>query len=302
VVCSHEPASTLRLGAKLRSRVAWVADLGDPVLASYTPWRWRRRAQALEREVWRTAHGVTVTTQAAASLLAARHGELLGQCCVIPQGYEDSRQSPPPWAEDFFDQSVLEVVYTGSFYGFRNPSAVAEGVLRTPGVRLTIASMTAPSQLIALARQHPDRIRLLGFLPHTQALQLQSAADIVLNIANQDSVQIPGKLFEYFGSGRPILHVGAADDQAARLLTDAGAGWVCENSPALISHKLASLLTDKRSGRLGNELIRDDAVLAKYRWERLALDYQSFLERALHNFHSGRSDPSVVPQPQAFIQ
>ena len=298
VVCSHEPASTLRLGRRLRNRVAWVADLGDPVLARYTPWRWRPRAHALEREVWRGADGVTVTTYATASLLAGRHGAPYGQCSVVPQGYDDHNRTPAPWGEDFFDQSLLEVVYTGSFYGFRDPGAVVDGLLRTQSVRLTVASMSIPPPLLALAHEHPSRLRLLGFLPHDQALTLQSGADVVLNIANEDPVQIPGKLFEYLGSGRPILHVGDRTDQSAELLKKAGTGWVCENRAVAVAGMLAMLRDDKRAGRLGNGLDRDPALLARYHWKRLAQEYESVLEQARHRFDSGAGDPPLLAQPE----
>ena len=287
VVCSHEPASTLRLGRSVGGRAAWVADLGDPVLAPYTPRRWRRRAGALERQVWREAHAVTVTTQATEQLLAGRHGASQS-CHVISQGYDDRVQAAaPPWGEDFFDPSILELVYTGSFYGFRDPATVVDAILRTPGVRLTVASMSVPPALLARARQHPDRLRLLGFLPHAQALMLQSGADVVLDIANQDPVQVPGKLFEYFGSGRPILHLGPAAGPVAGLLGAAGAGWVCENVASQAAEKLASLRDDKQAGRLGNELVRDHTLLARFRWSRLAQDYESVLELARQRFQSG---------------
>ncbi|WP_438998609.1 glycosyltransferase [Variovorax beijingensis] len=298
VVCSHEPASTLRLGRQLRGRVAWVVDLGDPVLAPYTPWRWRRRARALEREVWRGADGVTVTTQATASLLASRHGTPFGQCTVVPQGYDDGQRAPAPWCGDFFDQSLLEVVYTGSFYGFRDPTAVISGLLRTQGVRLTVASMSVPPTLLALAREHPQYLRLLGFLPHDQALTLQSGADLVLNIANEDPVQVPGKLFEYLGSGRPILHVGQPTDQVADLLQRAGVGWVCENSPDAVAGMLATLRDDRRAGRLGDGLDRDPALLSCYRWTRLAQDYESVLELACQRFDSGAGKAPPLAQPE----
>src|SRR5690606_33454115 len=45
VVSSHEPANTLELGlAAKRFGFPWVADLGDPVLTTYTRRHWRRRA------------------------------------------------------------------------------------------------------------------------------------------------------------------------------------------------------------------------------------------------------------------
>src|SRR5690554_2668241 len=64
VVTSHEPASTLPLGMSAqRLGFAWVADLGDPVCAAYTPRRWRRRALALEARVTASADYVLVTNE-----------------------------------------------------------------------------------------------------------------------------------------------------------------------------------------------------------------------------------------------
>src|SRR5690606_20396913 len=41
VISSHEPATTLELGLSLRGmRLPWIVDMGDPVLAPYTPRRW----------------------------------------------------------------------------------------------------------------------------------------------------------------------------------------------------------------------------------------------------------------------
>src|SRR5690606_42048082 len=70
VVCSHEPAVTLELGLAAAARgVRWAADLGAPVLAPYTPGRWRRRARAVDAKVWRWSGLVTVTNEDSGGLL-----------------------------------------------------------------------------------------------------------------------------------------------------------------------------------------------------------------------------------------
>lgn len=281
VVTSHEPASTLALGLQARRLgIPWVADLGDPVLATYTPWRWRSRAHALERRVWAGADAVTVTTDATRDLLRQRHGLPRGRCATMPQGYDASvGQAGNPFA-DLFDPSRLELLYTGSFYRFRKPEALVDAILATPGVRLSIASMQVPASVAALAEEHPDRLRLLGFVRHVDAVLLQRAADVLVNIANSDPAQVPGKFHEYLGSGRPILHLGhhaGEDDHAAGLLRRAGAGWVCENTGSAVASALVALRDARRTGCLGADLARNDGALQQYRWDHVADTYVDLL-------------------------
>lgn len=279
-VTSHEPASTLALGIQARQLgTPWVADLGDPVLASYTPLRWRARARALERRVWTGADAVTVTADATREVLARRHGPSCGPCAVMPQGYDAKLAGVDNPFSEMFDDGLLELLYTGSFYRFRNPEALIDAVMSTPGVRLSVASMQVPAAVAAQAEAHPGRVRLLGFLRHTDAVLLQRAADVVVNIANSDPAQVPGKFHEYLGSGRPILHLGRhAEDYAAGLLRRAGAGWVCENDGPAIASTLAKLRDAKRAGRLGAELVRDDVALQQYRWDRVSDAYMTLLD------------------------
>jgi glycosyltransferase involved in cell wall biosynthesis len=279
VVTSHEPASTLALGFQARQLgIPWVADLGDPVLAPYTPARWRSKACALERRVWVGADAVTVTTDATREVLLRRHGPSRGRCATMPQGYDATlgrRENP---FVELFDPKRLELLYTGSFYRFRQPEALIEAVLATPDVRLSIASMQVPASVAVQAGKYPGRVRLLGFVRHTDAVLLQRAADVLVNIANSDPAQVPGKFYEYLGSGRPILHLGRdAHDHAAGLLQRAGAGWVCENAGPAVASTLAALRDAKRSGRLDAELVRDEEALQQYRWDRVSDAYVALL-------------------------
>ena len=279
VVTSHEPASTLALGQQAKKLgIPWVADLGDPVLAAYTPWRWRARARATERSAWGQADAVAVTTEATRCLLEQRHGPARGRCVTLPQGYDAGvARAGDPLAE-LFDPARLELLYTGSFYRFRQPAALVEAVLATPGVRLSIGSMQVPASIKAHAARHPDKLRLLGFLRHTDALLLQRAADVLVNIANTDPAQVPGKFHEYLGSGRPILHIGTSrSDHSAELLHRAGAGWVCENDAPRVIAALTALRDARESGRLGAELARDEAIVQPYRWDSIALAYADLL-------------------------
>lgn len=291
VISSHEPATTLELGLMAARRgVRWVADLGDPVLAPYTPRRWHRRAEALEREVCARAECVLVTTDRAAALLARRHGLPADRCAVLTQGYDPAPALPPDGPQDpRFDTGRLELLYTGSFYGFRRHDALMEAVLATPGTRLNIASVKVPDDIAEVARRSPGAIRLLGFMPHLRALKAQRAVDVLVNIANDDPCQVPGKLYEYLGARKPILHLcpDPADpaDAAAALLAGTGHGVACRNDARGIARVLRAWRDLKQAGGTVPFVPTPDAA-AGHAWPAIAARLDAII-RARHRPEAG---------------
>lgn len=243
VISSHEPATTLRLGLiAQRKGYPWVADMGDPVLAPYTPPRWRRRSLRLEAEVCRRADRITIAAEPARALLLGRHGREEG-VDVITQGFDECRIITP--AERAFDSDGvrLDLLYTGSFYSFRTCEVLIQAVLSHPGVRLTLATMNPPDVVKRAAGEFPRSVRLLGFLPHVAALGLQRQADVLVNIGNALPDQVPGKIFEYMGAGKPILHIAAgANDGSSKILASTGRGIICKNDPESLAEVLAKLV------------------------------------------------------------
>jgi len=271
VISSHEPDATLRLGLMAKEKgYPWLADLGDPVLSGYTPLRRRRKAIELERGTCRSADHLTVTTEATRELLVSRHGVEMSRISVLPQGYDPPGPSPAgatcPVA---FDRGLLELVYTGSFYSFRNPQRLVEAVLGREDTRLTVATRIPPGWLVEAAREWPARIRLTGFLSHDQALALQRSADVLVNIANDDPVQLPGKLFEYLGAGRPILHVGGARGLEF-LLCEGCRGIAVANDVSEIGRALDRLAAIKRADAWHHEFDLDAGRFAGYEWRNIA--------------------------------
>lgn len=268
VISSHEPATTLELGLTVRGGAArWIADLGDPVLAAYTHPRWRERAAALEADVCRQADHILVTTPLAAELLRTRYPEV-APMTVLTQGFDDRRPLRPVSAPA---GGPMELLYTGSFYRFRSAETLLQAVLATPGVRLNVATIHAPDSLLAAAAAHPDKVRLLGFLPHTSALDWQQRADVLVNLANLDPAQVPGKCYEYLGAGRPILHLGTDPrDAVAALVTARGRGWVCEPDTESVATRLRLLRRLFAAGRLDEGLSLDRNGVAEFGWSRLA--------------------------------
>ncbi|MET0327205.1 MAG: glycosyltransferase [Luteimonas sp.] len=268
VISSHEPATTIELALLARRRgIRWIADIGDPVLASYTAPRWRKRAARIEHAMCREADVITVTTEATANLMQARHGLRPG-ILVVPQGY-DARRTPVP-LRNVFEKEQLELLYTGSFYSFRRPDALLAAVKQVTGVRLTIAAITVPEIVLQAAQEMPERIRLLGFRPHDAILDLQRATDILVNIANDDMTQIPGKVNEYFGARRPLLNLGPGSDPVSMEIDRLSRGWNCRNEQASIAERLEELKVAKSEDRLDASLDLSPDRVEAISWSAIA--------------------------------
>jgi glycosyltransferase involved in cell wall biosynthesis len=167
-----------------------------------------------------------------------------------------------------FDPSKIELFYSGSFYSFRRPDEVIAAVLEAKDVRLSVASINPPEDLVKAAQARPDAIRLLGFVPHNAVIEAQRQCDLLLNLANGDPVQVPGKLFEYLGAGRPILHIGGGgEDESSRIVADTGSGWSLRNAREDILGFLVSY--DKK---VGDELMaeKNKRQLGAYSWKSAA--------------------------------
>lgn len=290
VLTSHEPACTLPLGIRARRRgFVWVADLGDPVCAAYTPPRWRKRSLELEAEVCALADLVLVTNEATRTLLIERHGQDPQRCAVLPNGY-DNRRIPDhqlPSNMPTFSDDCLELVYAGRLYGYRDPTPLLQAVAASPGVRLTLVVPDPPTGDggAALAEAAGERLRVLGPLPHELVQCMLERADVLVNFGDRGQpVRIAAKLYEYLGIGRPILHVHSGEsDAAADLLSGLSRGWLCYDDPSALVDLLARLRKRKQDGALHQGLVLDP--VPDYAHSSLAYRLSVLLEAAA----SGRS-------------
>lgn len=274
----HEPASALCLADVLeRISVPWVADLADPVLAPYTrPW-WRERARRLEAASLGRARQVTVTNASTAALLRQRHPSISFKATVVRQGFATGIAGPLDGSE-----GPLRLLYTGRFYSFRRPDALLAAIGEVDDVVLTIAGPEMPDSVVQAAARMPDKVVLMGDLSYEDAKALQGRADVLVCVANADTVQVPGKFFEYLGAARPILHLKASEgDELQRILDELGRGEAVMNEPGGICAALRALRDAKRKGELATRYDLSLSAVHSYSWSASAATLGDVLLAAL---------------------
>lgn len=146
---------------------------------------------------------------------------------------------------------VVRLCHPGAIYGRRTLRhlVAAIGELVGTGRRVVmeqIGGIGEAAELLRYASEHlpPDCLQLLGQLPHDQTLSRMAAADILVVVQPDTSIQIPGKLFEMMPFRKPLLALtqqGATADVIERF----GLGIVVDpNDPQAIASAISKLADD----------------------------------------------------------
>lgn len=234
----------------------------------------------VERKVVSCATSIWVTADSVSNLLKQRHGEGIGKkMFVLPQGFPSGQTD----VNDRPGGCRFRLVFTGNFYrDFRNPVELAKALslMKDLGISFIIAGNNSAFEYLF---HGVDGVEFLGQRSHFECLELQRQADVLVNIGNVQSYQIPGKVYEYLGAGRPILHIqtGEDSDPGAELIESMGAGIVVKNSHKEIEKVLRHMCLQWMSdpGKLME--YRKESLIQGHSWSRRAVECKRLLQEAL---------------------
>jgi glycosyltransferase involved in cell wall biosynthesis len=241
ILSTSPPASCHLIAARAKTlfRCPWVADLRDlwtdnswGVPRSLRPWHRR-----LERRTLRAADAlVTVSTPWARRLQEKYPTKPVYS---ITNGFDpdDFPVGAPRLTGSF------SITHTGYLYeGKRDPGLlfevlrdlIREGRLPEADVRVRLYGHPEPWLPALVARYGLEEVvDIAGVVSREEALMRQSESQLLLLLGWSDpseTGQHTGKLFEYFGSARPILAVGGSVGVLTETLDETKAGVHVSNS------------------------------------------------------------------------
>lgn len=263
VLTTAPPFSAHLLGLALHrtTQLPWVADYRDswtydPLDPALENSRLRARIErVLERRVVRAASHVTSATGVAAAYL--RDLDPATGVTVVPNGFAD--------AVDAGDAAPsgkrTRFVHTGAFsasHPKRSPMPLlnAARALADDGLdfELVLAGPMTPQERDAvLPLEATGHATVHGSVTRDEALRLQRQADVLLVVDHPRSVlasNVPGKVYEYGASGKPMLAVvprGATRD----LIASSGTGLCVGHDPVEIAGAMRVFVAGE-SGVSGN--------------------------------------------------
>ncbi|MEA9412033.1 glycosyltransferase family 4 protein [Flavobacterium sp. PL02] len=272
IVTSGPPHSLHLIGLELKQKlnVKWFADFRDPWttigyhkslrLSSYAA----KKHKKLEHQVLNTADTILVTSKTT----KAEFQEITTKPIeVITNGYDVEN----------VEKQTLDTKFTlahiGSFLSERNPlflwECLVELLQEIPEFKqhLQVKLIGAVSQEVLETIEKfklNDYLNNLGYVSHNEAIAHQRKSQVLLliEINSEDTKSIiPGKLFEYMVSNRPIIAIGPKGSDFSDIITQTNTGVFFDYSEKM---KLKSVILDFYNQFLEGKLQSNGVGLQQY--------------------------------------
>ncbi len=272
IVTSGPPHSLHLIGLELKQKLdlKWFADFRDPWttigyhkslrLSNYAA----KKHKALEHQVLNSADTIIVTSNTTKTEFQAITSKPIA---VITNGYDTEK------VEKQTLNTKFSLAHIGSFLSERNPKILWETLVELineiPDFKshLEIKLIGAVSQevleTITQFELNPY-LNNLGYVSHSEAIAHQRKSQVLLlvEINSYDTKSIiPGKLFEYMVSGRPIIAIGPHGSDFAEIITKTNTGVFFDYSEKM---KLKSVLLGYYNEFLEGKLQSNAVGLQQY--------------------------------------
>ena len=220
IITTAPPHSIHLIGLHLKEKfpsLRWIADFRDPwtnigyhsqlLLTAKSA----RKHLSLEQKVLQTADTLIVTSPSTQREFQAKTQKPI---VLITNGYDNTFTEKIPLSPSFL------LSHIGSLLSERNPETlwkvlgemIQENTDFRKDLRICLAGKVSEEVFASIDRYGLSSfLEYKGYLSHTEALTLQHTSQLLLLLEiNHPKTEgiIPGKLFEYMASQRPILALG----------------------------------------------------------------------------------------------
>jgi glycosyltransferase involved in cell wall biosynthesis len=244
IVSTGPPHSMHLIAEKLHriTGIPWVADFRDPWTnidfyrdLQLTSWADKKHHRQ-ELKVLKNASRIVTVTWRSRDEFKAICGR--DDIEVIPNGFDEA-DFPKINAAQLDPE--FSFIHVGSMNKDRNPvafwQAIKNALQQAPEIKQALKiKLVGPVDFSVRSSVKDlgltDVTEFIEYVPHTEAVKLQQQSQVVLLVINNSPNSrtiIPGKLFEYLGSGRPLLVIGPKESDSAKVIGMTRGGVVHEH-------------------------------------------------------------------------
>ncbi len=263
------PQTDFLIGAELKRKfeIPLVVDYRDAWLEypfKYFPTPLHRLWHAhLEKRVLKAADRIIVTHRRVKESILRRHKTVnYNEVIIISQGF-DSEDFPQMTVEKQIKPIKMKIAHAGTFYAERNPAvmlrALANVLQANPKIRGRIelhfiGNIRQEDKQLVKKLDLENAVRFLGYLPHKECIKHLVESDVLWFVIDND-YQTPGKLYEYFGSRKPLI-ASLIDGYTKQIIIESGAA-ICVPLKDVIAHENAIFEQFKRFEQKKLECVKE---------------------------------------------
>ncbi|MEP7234688.1 MAG: glycosyl transferase family 1 [Ignavibacteriota bacterium] len=216
-------------------REAWVYN---PVLNFYLTPLHRKKARKMEYEALRASDAITTANRKMKEVLLSNYMFLdWNDVTILHQGYDlEDIEKAKLLAANLVKPDTFTLTYSGAFFPGRTPKpflqAVKAAIAEIPELggclELQFVGVLQKEYKKLIKKMKLERNVLeLGYLPHLDSVAQLMASDVLWMTLYED-YSAPGKMYEYFGTGKPILGLVVKDGYTEKMLTEYGNAKLAE--------------------------------------------------------------------------
>ena len=267
IITTGPPHSLHLIGEQLKNRfdIKWIADFRDPWTTigyhkklKLTPIA-RKKHKFLESKVLNTADKIVVTSNNTKQNFLSLTEKPIE---VITNGYDYESVGKVELDAKF------SLAHIGSLLSDRNPEVlwrvleelVTNNKIFASMLQLNFVGSVSKEVLRSLEVYNLSQyVNLIGYVPHIEAIKHQKKSQVLLLIeidSEETKCIIPGKLFEYMVSGRPILAIGPKGSDVYDILRTTNTGnYFLYSDQDAIKEAVLDMFQAFRSGELKSNAI-----------------------------------------------
>jgi hypothetical protein len=180
----------------------------------------------------------------------------------------------------------ISITYAGSFYHGRSPQLLLDAAAEledsiASDFHFHFIGEISPGQVQAIeSMQLKAEITIHGKQNHEYCLSKLAESDICLLMAIGQPNQIPAKVYEYIGLGRPILSISEPGDSCMRMLESKDWAWaVVADDKAGLANSLKDIHQRWQNDNL--PVIDPDGEGSEYAFDKIASQYADFIRQTI---------------------
>ena len=231
ILTTSPPHSVHLIGLflKIITGIKWAADFRDPWMIDFKKQRFVRTRLSDEIETWmekkvaEKADLIISTNERSTDKFRSHYFYINADKFVtISNGFDEDDFCG---LRDTKKYSIFTITYIGTFYHGRTPrlllkalsELVSEKKISDKDFSIQFIGDTRYANGESVEKMTQDfnlsaSVKVRGWIPYSEALKEMAKSHLLLLLASNQPLQIPGKVFEYLGLGSNIL--GMVDDGA----------------------------------------------------------------------------------------